>query len=69
MRTAGPGDRPRVLHVFSGDLWAGAEVMIYNLLARLHQDGRAELRAISLNDGILVRKLGEAGVSVEVIPE
>ena len=67
--TAGPGDRPRVLHVFSGDLWAGAEVMIYNLLARLHQDGRAGLRAISLNDGILVRKLGEAGVSVEVIPE
>ena len=43
--------------------------MIYNLLTRLQQDPGVELRAISLNDGTLVRKLREAGLVVHVIPE
>jgi len=25
-----------VLHIFSGDLWAGAEVLIFNLRSRLN---------------------------------
>lgn len=59
----------RVLHVFSGDLWAGAEVMVYSLLKNLHNDPNLEILALSLNEGTLSRKLGEAGISVWVIPE
>ena len=46
-----PEGRPRVLHIFSGDLWAGAEVMIYNLLARLHRDRTRQF--------VMVTRMGE----------
>jgi len=41
-----------VLHIFSGDLWAGAEVVIFNLLTRLNQDGGPRVMALSLNEGV-----------------
>jgi glycosyltransferase involved in cell wall biosynthesis/protein-tyrosine-phosphatase len=58
-----------VCHVFSGDLWAGAEVVIFNLLSSLN--GRADLRvlALSLNEGVLTERLRAAGVTTHVIPE
>jgi glycosyltransferase involved in cell wall biosynthesis len=62
-------DRLSVLHVFSGDLWAGAEVMIFNLLNRLQSAPRVRLTALSLNEGVLTEKLREAGVETWVIPE
>jgi glycosyltransferase involved in cell wall biosynthesis len=58
-----------VLHVFSGDLWAGAEVMVYNLLKNLKDDPHLEIVALSLNDGVLSRKLAQAGIPTRVIPE
>ena len=58
-----------VLHIFSGDLWAGAEVMIFNLLSRLHEDGAVKVIALSLNEGVLVDKLRALGISTSVIPE
>jgi glycosyltransferase involved in cell wall biosynthesis len=58
-----------VLHLFSGDLWAGAEVMILNLLTELKEDQRLEIFALSLNEGILTERLRKAGIETEVIPE
>lgn len=58
-----------VCHVFSGDLWAGAEVMIFNLLRSLHDDGALRVIALSLNEGLLTEKLRAAGITTHVIPE
>ena len=58
-----------VLHIFSGDLWAGAEVVIFNLLSRLHKEDGPRVVALSLNEGVLVDKLRAAGIVTHVIPE
>jgi len=58
-----------VLHIFSGDLWAGAEVMIYNLLYALKDEPDLKIVALSLNEGTLSDKLKEAGIETYIIPE
>jgi L-malate glycosyltransferase len=58
-----------VLHIFSGDLWAGAEVMVYNLLARLKAHPDLRCIALSLNAGVLTEKLIERGIETHVLPE
>lgn len=58
-----------VLHIFSGDLWAGAEVMTYNLCKGLNKDPGLKVLAISFNEGVLTGKLRDAGVEIYVIPE
>lgn len=63
------GKKMRVLHLFSGDLWAGAEVMILNLLTELKKDPGVEIFALSLNEGILTERLRKAGIETDVIPE
>lgn len=61
--------RPTVLHIFSGDLWAGAEVMIHNLLAQLRLGNQDRLIALSMNEGVLTGKLRAVDVETHVIPE
>lgn len=58
-----------VLHIFSGDLWAGAEVMICTLLCQLAREPDYEVLALALNEGVLVDRLRAAGVKTTVIPE
>ena len=58
-----------VLHLFSGDLWAGAEVMVYNLLSKLKEEPNLKMIALSLNDGILASKLRDEGIETHVISE
>jgi glycosyltransferase involved in cell wall biosynthesis len=57
------------LAVFSGDLWAGAEVMICTLLTELHRAGRIPVVALSLNEGTLTERLRAAAIETHVIPE
>jgi glycosyltransferase involved in cell wall biosynthesis len=58
-----------VLHIFSGDLWAGAEVMVFHLLNSLKNDASVQILALSLNDETLTIKLRDIGVKTWVIPE
>ena len=58
-----------ILHLLSGDLWAGAEKMAFTLLRQLQADSDLELLAICLNDGTLSRALRKAGIETLVIPE
>ncbi|MEO6666731.1 MAG: glycosyltransferase [Nitrospiria bacterium] len=58
-----------VLCIVSGDLWAGAEVMVFNLLSALKGEAGVNAAALLLNDGILSRKLQEIGVETHVISE
>ena len=61
--------RPTILHIFSGDLWAGADVAIFNLLNQLRLSPEWSLVALALNDGILTRRLRGVGIETHVIPE
>ncbi len=58
-----------IVHICSGDLWAGAEQMIYALLAGLRQQQRHNLLVILMTHGTLSRKLTEIGVENYVIDE
>jgi L-malate glycosyltransferase len=58
-----------VCHLFSGDLWAGAEVAIFNLLSSLARDPSLSVHALSLNEGEVAERLRRAGVATHVIPE
>ncbi len=64
-----PTGRFTVCHIFSGDLWAGAEVMIFNLLTCLNADAGLRVLALSLNEGVITEKLRAAGITTHVIPE
>ena len=58
-----------VLHIFSGDLWAGAEVVIFNLLSELKKNKQIQIYALSMNQGILTKKLAKIGIKVDIIDE
>lgn len=58
-----------VLHIFSGDLWAGAEVVIFNLLSELKKDTSLNIYALSMNKGILTKKLLKEGIQTKIIDE
>jgi glycosyltransferase involved in cell wall biosynthesis len=58
-----------VVHLASGDLWAGAEVQLYLLAKELHREKHIRLFVVLLNHGILEDKLKDAGINVTVIDE
>jgi glycosyltransferase involved in cell wall biosynthesis len=59
----------KVCHIISGDLWAGAEVVTYNLFKGLlkHQD--IESSTIVLNEGRLSEEIRGLGIPVYVVNE
>lgn len=59
----------RVLHLASGDLWAGAEVQIYQLLAELQRSDNVQPSAVLLNEGELAQRLRLCAVPVTILPE
>jgi len=59
----------KVIHIASGDLWAGAEVQLYNLAKELDQYSDISLSVILLNHGLLEQNLLEQNISVTVFDE
>lgn len=59
----------RVLHLISGDLWAGAEAQAAILLSRLKRNPELKLSAIIFNEGRLSQKLKSLGIPVDVLDE
>lgn len=59
----------RITHIASGDLWAGAEAQMANLLAALHQTEGVKLDVVLLNHGELEARLRQAGIPVTVLDE
>jgi L-malate glycosyltransferase len=57
----------RVMHIVSGDLWAGAEAQAFTLLRQLNHE--VSLIVIVLNHGELSRRLSDVGISVRILPE
>src|SRR3954468_17899454 len=61
-------NRPlRVMHIISGDLWAGAESQAFTLLKHLNAD--TILHVVVMNEGELYRRLQSLQITVTLIPE
>jgi glycosyltransferase involved in cell wall biosynthesis len=58
-----------VLHIASGDLWAGAEVMLYTLAKTLFKELNTQVSIVLLNHGILEQKLRDCGISIHILDE
>ncbi|UCE67740.1 MAG: glycosyltransferase [Candidatus Zixiibacteriota bacterium] len=65
----GTDKKINVCHLISGDLWAGAEVQMFTLVAALNKAPELNVSAIVLNEGKLVSELRNAGIEVAVIDE
>lgn len=61
--------RIEVLHVASGDLWAGAEVQLWTLVRHLNRRGDTRARVVLLNEGETAERLRESGVAVDILDE
>ena len=59
----------KILHVISGDLWAGAEAQAYTLMSSLALISGIEVAAATMNDGELASRLRHAGITVFVLNE
>lgn len=59
----------KVIHLASGDRWAGAEVQLFTLLSQLHKMPAVEVRAILLNDGELAERLRSKGIPIDILDE
>ncbi len=59
--------RIKILHIISGDLWAGAEVQVFTLIKQLRQC--SDVKTIILNDGELATRIRKIGVSVIILDE
>ena len=57
----------KIIHIASGDLWAGAEVQLATLASELVKEH--DVYAIILNQGRLSQELSNLGVKVNVLPE
>ena len=59
----------KVLHVISGDLWAGAEAQAATLLGELVRQPGVQLSVVLLNPGELQARLCALGIAVTVLDE
>lgn len=59
----------RVMHLASGDLWAGAEVQLFNLATAQVASGEVRPWVVLFNEGELADRLRRAGLPVTVIDE
>lgn len=59
----------KVLHIASGDLWAGAEVQLYHLVRELAATPGFDLLVVLMNEGQLADSLRDSGIRVVIFDE
>ena len=59
----------RVLHVASGDLWAGAEVMLWQLVSAQARSTNVLPAVALLNDHLLAERFRSLGISLSILDE
>jgi glycosyltransferase involved in cell wall biosynthesis len=59
----------KVVHIVSGDLWGGAEAVVYQLVQGQLQSLADQVAVIALNEGEPAKRLRAAGASVHVFDE
>jgi glycosyltransferase involved in cell wall biosynthesis len=66
---SGPMRTITVCHIISGDLWAGAEVVVYHLLKHLRGYNDLNLSALLFNEGRLAEEIRSLDIPVDVVEE
>lgn len=64
-----PANQIKVIHIASGDRWAGAEAQVFTLLKTLKQRSDISVYAVILNEGELANKLQKVGINTTVLNE
>lgn len=64
---ASANNRLIIMHIISGDLWAGAEVQAYTLLK--HLQPQVQLHVVLMNEGELADRLRALNITVTLLPE
>jgi glycosyltransferase involved in cell wall biosynthesis len=65
-----PGKKTNsILHVISGDLWAGAEVQVFESLKEIKNKANFNVEVVVFNDGILFQELKQVGYDPFLIQE
>lgn len=59
----------KIVHIASGDLWAGAEVQLYTLVTQLSTVENTHIHVILLNHGTLEEKLRAKDIPITVLDE
>ena len=59
----------KVVHLISGDLWAGAEIATYHLIRAQSEQLGEPVHCALLNEGELAARLREAGIPIAIYPE
>jgi len=59
----------KILHIASGDIWAGAEKQLFHLIKMLNEHRTIEVKVFLFNEGVLSEKLSEIGVDVYICNE
>lgn len=59
----------RVCHIISGDLWAGAEVVVYQLLKKLKDYNDVNISLILFNEGRLATEIRSLGFDIDIVDE
>ena len=59
----------KVMHIASGDLWAGAEKQLYTLLCALRDTGRVQVVVVLLNRGTLEKKIRAEDIDLLALDE
>lgn len=59
----------RILHIASGDLWAGAEAQAFTLMSHLLRMAEIEVAAVLMNEGTLAERLRSIGITVFLLDE
>jgi glycosyltransferase involved in cell wall biosynthesis len=59
----------KVLHIISGDIWAGAEAQVFNTLSSLRQTQDYHLACILFNPGVLKERLEKMEINTLVLDE
>lgn len=61
--------RLRVLHVISGDRWAGAEVQVFTLIKHLAIDSKLDIHVVIMNNGELADRLRLENIDITILDE
>lgn len=69
MKNIDPNKKLVIVHIASGDLWAGAEVQLFNLAKELKTNSNIKLHVILLNHGLLEEYLLTENIHTTVLDE
>lgn len=59
----------KILHIISGDLWGGAESLVYGIIRETAQNPDHEVSVLLFNHGILEKRLKSAGIGIKIVDE